>query len=494
METTGTPPDGGWGWMVVLGAALINMVNQALFANYGLIFGEELEAMADGKATGIMLVMSGSVLVTNFTGLLVGPLMRKFSVRTITIFGILCVGTGMICCSFSTEIWQIILGYSCVTGLGLGLLASVTFLAINSYFTTKKSTAVGLAMAGTSVGQMVFPTFIGILLKKYNFSGTALILGSISYTGILGALLFKPICSCCKRMTKTENAVLENGTKSDYDVNFNDDIKENGKDSEKRLMEDDVLLEQKPITKKGSAAIITNGLQANYKDSAIAMANSSEFANNTKEEPGATCFGKFVKSLGLNLLKDFSFVHIVIGLSFGYLSTVTFSTFFPLFLQDEIKFTIMEASTCMTALSFSDILGRITVSEVCRRLKLSNKSSFMLGCVLLAITRSCMVEMTEFNYIFTASFFIGYFRAVTVINQNLVISEYIEKDKLAPAVGLNMVSKGILVVTAGQALGLLKDLFSFRICIHILNVILLTVVSSWSLEAIIKRVSMKNRN
>ncbi|XP_018565266.1 monocarboxylate transporter 9-like isoform X2 [Anoplophora glabripennis] len=389
METTGTPPDGGWGWMVVLGAALINMVNQALFANFGLIFGEELEAMADGKATGIMLVMSGSVLVTNFSGLLVGPLMRKFSVRTITIFGILCVGTGMICCSFSTEIWQIILGYSCVTGLGLGLLASVTFLAINSYFTTKKSTAVGLAMAGTSVGQMVFPTFIGILLKKYYFSGATMILGAISYTGILGALLFKPMCACCKRMKKSGTVVVENGTKSDYDVNFNDDIKENGKDSEKRLMEDHNLLEQKPLTKKGSAAIISNGLQANYRDSAIAMANSTEFAN-AKEEPGTTCCGKFVKSLGLNLLKDLSFVHIVIGLSFGYLSTVTFSTFFPLFLQDEIKFSIMEASTCMTALSFSDVLGRITVSELCRKLHLSNKSSFMLGCILLAVTRSCM--------------------------------------------------------------------------------------------------------
>lgn len=64
-----------------------------------------------------------------------------------------------------------------------------------------------------------------------------------------------------------------------------------------------------------------------------------------------------------------------------------------------------------------------------------------------------MVEMTEFNYIFTSSFFIGYFRAVTVINQNLVVSEYIDKDKLPSAVGLNMVSKGLLVVTAGQALG-----------------------------------------
>lgn len=77
------------------------------------------------------------------------------------------------------------------------------------------------------------------------------------------------MCSCCKRMKNPERAVVENGTKSDYDVNFN------GKESEKQLMENDGLLEtEKPITKKGSAAIISNGLQANYRDSAVAMANS----------------------------------------------------------------------------------------------------------------------------------------------------------------------------------------------------------------------------
>ncbi|KAJ8922683.1 hypothetical protein NQ315_007715 [Exocentrus adspersus] len=488
MESIGTPPDGGWGWMVVLGAALINMVNQALFANFGLIFGEELKAMANGHATGIMLVMSGSVLVTNFSGLMVGPMMRKMSIRTITVIGILCVGTGMLCCSVSTAIWQIVLGYSCLTGLGLGLLASVTFLAINSYFTTKKSTAVGLSMAGTSVGQMVFPTFIGMLLRKYEFSGTCWILGLISYTGLIGASLFKPMFGCGKQ--SDEKATVENGTKSDYDVNFNDDVKENGKESEKRLLESNTFLEPtKPIPKRGSAAILTNGLQDNYRNSAIAMANSTEFmGDSNKEGENMTCMGKLVKGLGLNLLKDLSFVHIVVGLSLGYLSTVTFSTFFPMFLQDEVMFSLMDTTYCMTALSFSDILGRTTASELCRRLKLGNKSSFMVGCFFLAICRSCMVEMTEFKHILAISFFIGYFRAITVINQNLVISEYIEKDKLPSAVGLNMVSKGICIVTLGQAFGLMKDLFSYGLCIHILNVILFILISSWSLETLVKRI------
>lgn len=76
-------------------------------------------------------------------------------------------------------------------GLGLGMIASGTFLAINDYFTTKKSTAVGISMAGTAIGQMVMPTFIGMLLSKYDFSGTTLILGFMSYSGFIGALFFR---------------------------------------------------------------------------------------------------------------------------------------------------------------------------------------------------------------------------------------------------------------------------------------------------------------
>lgn len=47
----------------------------------------------------------------------------------------------------------------------------------------------------------------------------------------------------------------------------------------------------------------------------------------------------------------------------------------------------------------------------------------------------------------------GYVRAATVVNQNLVVSEYATKDQLPGALGLNMVAKGIAVITIGQLLG-----------------------------------------
>lgn len=47
----------------------------------------------------------------------------------------------------------------------------------------------------------------------------------------------------------------------------------------------------------------------------------------------------------------------------------------------------------------------------------------------------------------------GYVRAATVVNQNLVVSEYATKDQLPGALGLNMVAKGVAVISIGQLLG-----------------------------------------
>lgn len=92
------------------------MVNQAMFANYGLIFGEQLKKLAGGRATAITLVMAINVVVTNSAGLLVGPMLKMMAIRTLCFIAIFFVGSGMIISSFATAIWQICLGYGVISG------------------------------------------------------------------------------------------------------------------------------------------------------------------------------------------------------------------------------------------------------------------------------------------------------------------------------------------------------------------------------------------
>ncbi|CAH0562369.1 unnamed protein product [Brassicogethes aeneus] len=733
MNLIDVPPDGGWGWMVVLGAALINMVNQALFSIFGLIYGEKLEEMANGKATGITLVMAINVMVTNFSGLAVAAILRRISIQWVTLIGVFCVGTGMILSGFATEIVHIVLAYGCLTGLGLGLLASSTFLVISQYFTSRKSTAVGLAMSGTSIGQMLMPMLVGFLLNNYEYSGTTIIMGTLSYTGILGAMFFKPfLCFNKSVLTEEKNneqKPLQNGVKSDnstkvYEVNENikayiqentddikypEDIKNNnittstnslkkaeslketiqeenqsirkveskdtidtdnqsikreenitntysqsnlsissGSDEEIQniiMNNEDVIsldedtsgyndevteISEKAKTPEGtkwedvevrksvtqlrppstnpfgsdseeeealpknktqySRPPSTNpfesqeslyesdneqlqaekskllndimNLNKSFSDASTVSKSKNPFGSvgdllgtqtgvvprkfgsnplgpvdkiqdtrqstkkrfrlfadeepsnvqtehtnpNTKNDEDVkeqllesqalppiikecppTYMEKITKSLGLKLLIDLNFLHLLIGLALGYVSTVTFSTFFPMFLQDEAKLTILQTTYCMSALSFADIAGRLTVGEIARKLKLDNRTVFIIGAFMLGICRSVMVELSDFKHLLATSLLVGYCRAATVITQNLVVSDYISSTDLPAAVGLNMVAKGVSVLTLGQGLGLLKDLLSFAWCIHVLDIIIYVVAVSWSVELMVKR-------
>nr|CAD7415130.1 unnamed protein product [Timema poppensis] len=76
---------------------------------------------------------------------------------------------------------------------GLGFLAPCTFVAVNTYFTTRKGRAVGLSLAGTGLGQMVMPHAVRLLLEEYGFRGTVLFIGGLSLHALVGAALFQPV-------------------------------------------------------------------------------------------------------------------------------------------------------------------------------------------------------------------------------------------------------------------------------------------------------------
>ncbi|RZC41865.1 uncharacterized protein BDFB_001021, partial [Asbolus verrucosus] len=203
--------------------------------------------------------------------------------------------------------------------------------------------------------------------------------------------------------------------------------------------------------------------------------DKSKFEDDVCEEEVQTFCEKLVALFGLQILLDPIFVHIMIGLSLAYTTSISFSTFFPLFLRDDLDMTNIEASTCMSVLSFMDFVGRIIVPLMTKRMNITHRTIFIVGSFALAACRST--------------------RAATVINQNLVIAEYSKEAHVSSAVGLNMVSKGVFVLSTGWLLGKYKDsAHNYSGCIHILNVISLSVALSWSTEAMIMKLYKKKRS
>lgn len=91
------------------------MVNQSLLSLFGLVFGEELERMGHGT-TGAALIMNINSMVTNFSGLFMGPILKNLSFRTVALIGVVFTASGMVLSSFATNIIHLIICYSVFTG------------------------------------------------------------------------------------------------------------------------------------------------------------------------------------------------------------------------------------------------------------------------------------------------------------------------------------------------------------------------------------------
>lgn len=124
--------------------------------------------------------------------------------------------------------------------------------------------------------------------------------------------------------------------------------------------------------------------------------------------------------------------------------------------------------------------------------------SFLLSMILMSSFCRFSVLCLQYNYIavIMASGLCGFFRSTIVVNQNLVVSEYCKEDesKLPAALGLNMVMKGISIISIGQLLGWIRDYTgSYYLCIYAQNSLLGVIIALWTPELVYKYVKDKKR-
>ncbi|XP_053674219.1 monocarboxylate transporter 12 [Anopheles nili] len=434
MRSSQVPPDGGYGWVVVAGCALVNVFNQSLVSVFGLMFADYLTSLGE-HAFGAALVMNVCNISLNFSGLITGPIINHFKPRKAAILGSLLTGSALTLCSYSTQLWQIVLSYSVTFGFGLGLIQSSTFVALNSYFRLHKGRAVGFALAGTGVGQILMPLLVQYLLSNFNFRDATLIIGGLAFNGVVGACLLQPVEWHMSKSSAAEDK------------------------------------ESQPLL---------------AVDHGAPKANGDGLCNKQ------TCgWSKLAALMDFAILKQVSFLNLIVGLGLAYTASTSFSLFFPYFLQKSANLTMLEAANCMAMLSTTDLLTRITVPAFVDKMEFSHRTTFLLAGICLVVARSIMAEMRSIIPLMITSAFYGIFRSITIVNQNLTVAEYCSErraEKMLPnALGFNMVTKGILVLSLGQILGWFADFTgSYSLNLHAQNLLLVTTCVLWLCEMYFK--------
>ncbi|GAB1869161.1 Monocarboxylate transporter 12 [Camponotus japonicus] len=435
--------DGGWGWFVCLGSSLITLSLRSLDPSFGLLFQDLLEDL-NVDSTGTSIIMSVLDAIVNFSGFLVGPLLKKFSYQQVAFFGSLLSCSGLILASRANSMLYIICTYSILGGLGTGLAMACSFVALNTFFDKKRGRAVGFSMAGTALGMMLVPMLIHVLLELYGFHGTTLIMGGWALHSVVGSCLLRPLKEqpLPVSIEKTPDKERENEA---------------------------LLMKTNPTGRRMSNGSMWTKDQKMEDESKLSSKNESFIQ-------------KIKATFDLDLLKNFTYLNVSLGCSLYYVTESNFKLMMPFFLSD-IGMTKAEVAFCLSLTAFLDILARLLLPTLFDKFGWKKRIIFWVFCLLLGISRSVLAEQSARTPLIIMFVIAGFLRGATLVNLNLCISECCTLKKLPSAFGIYMVFKGLCVVTISPLIGYIRDVSdSYKICIHIMTAIILVTFVMWSME------------
>ncbi|KAL1479312.1 hypothetical protein MTO96_051955 [Rhipicephalus appendiculatus] len=142
-----TGPDSGLSWFIAALCFLVNMLFSSFMRCGGLFFTSFMSTYGAtrGYASLPLSMYSGFV---NLSGLLAGPLIHWFGVRTAAVLGGLMMAMGCMSSYFATGIPFLVGSLGVLAGSGHGILFSCVIVAINEYFDKRRGVALGINLDG----------------------------------------------------------------------------------------------------------------------------------------------------------------------------------------------------------------------------------------------------------------------------------------------------------------------------------------------------------
>lgn len=188
-EFSVTPPDGGWGWVVVFAAFITNMIADGVTLSYGILYIAFLEYFreSNSKTAWVGSLFMGIQLLA---GPISSSLTDRFGCRRVTIAGGLLASCGFILSSFANSLEVLFFTFGIMSGFGLALCSVAAVVIVAYYFEKRRSFATGLSLCGSGIGTFLFAPFMKHLIDQYAWRGATLILaGCFLNIVVCGALM-----------------------------------------------------------------------------------------------------------------------------------------------------------------------------------------------------------------------------------------------------------------------------------------------------------------
>ncbi|KAK2591268.1 hypothetical protein QQS21_011049 [Conoideocrella luteorostrata] len=193
-RTWSSPPDGGYGWIIVGSCFTLNAFTWGVTASFGVYLSEYKRSDEFFNANSVDFGFIGGL---NFSCamLLAFPvtyLVRRLGLHPPMIIGCVLQGSGYIGASFASEPWHLYLTQGVLVGSGIGCIIIPSTAILSQWFSNRRTIANGISSAGSGVGGVAFTWGTAAMIRYQGLNWALRITGLISLSAnILATILLR---------------------------------------------------------------------------------------------------------------------------------------------------------------------------------------------------------------------------------------------------------------------------------------------------------------
>ena len=189
-----TFPEGGLqANLVVLGGCFSITIVFGLMTSIGVVQAHVSEnILPTESASSVGWIFSVYFFFSFFGGIYAGPIFDYTGSKIPMYLGSVLLVSGLLATASCTTVWQFVLAFGVLVGVGSSFLMNCCIACISHYFMKKRAAALGICSIGGSLGGVIWPLLFKSLFPKLKFQWSMRIFALISavFVGI-GCLLVK---------------------------------------------------------------------------------------------------------------------------------------------------------------------------------------------------------------------------------------------------------------------------------------------------------------